>query len=83
MSGLLLAVVMVNECKGLTPADYWYWLLSCWALPSALMPVLAGGMAMGAGYAVTVIGRRYRVFRFCGHSRLQALANALKLNRQK
>ena len=57
MSGLLLAVVMVNECKGLTPADYWYWLLSCWALPSAVLPIMAGGMSMLAAWVVTR-GRR-------------------------
>ena len=27
-------VVILNECKGLTPSDWKYWALSCWALPA-------------------------------------------------
>lgn len=81
MTGLTFAVVMVNECKGLTSADWMYWMLSCWALPSAFVPLMAGGAASGAAWAVSHLRPfsmgRYRLYRMQGASPLMALRLAV------
>ena len=77
MTGVTFAVVMVNECKGLTTSDWMYWMLSCWALPSAFVPLMAGGTAMGAAWVVTHLRPfstgRYRLYRMQGLSPIAAV----------
>lgn len=35
MGGVCMQVVFPNPCKDLTPGDWQYWALSCWAMSSA------------------------------------------------
>lgn len=42
---------MVNECAGLGPGDWMYWVIGCWALPMVgrlLVPVAIASVAMVA-----------------------------------
>lgn len=77
----MFAVVMVNECAGLTPSDFMYWMLSCWAMPkvAVIAPLMAGGLAMGAAYLVTRQSVRYRLFRSCGQSVIDAIKHTLRI----